>query len=37
MVAEKNFRKLNAPHLVEKVAEGRRYSDGIEGDKRDAA
>jgi putative transposase len=38
MVAEKNFRKLNAPHLVEQVAEGRIYSNGIEGAaKRDAA
>jgi putative transposase len=37
MVAEKNFRKLNAPHLVEHVAEGQIYSNGIEGDKRDAA
>ena len=30
MVAEMNFRKLNAPHLVERVAEGRRYKDGVE-------
>ena len=37
MVAEKNFRKLNAPHLVEPVAEGRKYLNGIEGNKRDAA
>jgi transposase-like protein len=38
MVAEKNFRKLNAPHLVEKVAEGRLYPKGAEGNRRrDAA
>jgi hypothetical protein len=37
MVVEKNFRKFNAPHLVQHVAEGRIYSNGIEGDKRDAA
>lgn len=37
MVSEKNFRKLNALHLVEQVAEGRIYSNEIEGDKRDAA
>ncbi len=30
MIAEMSFRKLNAPHLVEKVAEGRKYRDGIE-------
>lgn len=30
MVAERSFRKLNAPHLVEKVAEGRKYNDGVE-------
>jgi putative transposase len=30
MVAEKNFRKLNAPHLVEKVAAGHRDTAGIE-------
>jgi putative transposase len=30
MVAEKNFRKLNAPHLVEQVAEGRPYSNGVD-------
>jgi hypothetical protein len=35
MVAEKNFWKLNAPHLIEHVAEGRIYSNGVEGDKRD--
>jgi putative transposase len=29
MVAEMSFRKLNAPHLVEKVAEGRIYKDGV--------
>lgn len=33
MVAEKSFRKLNAPHLVEKVAKGRSYSNGVEIDK----
>lgn len=38
MVAEKNFRKLNAPHLVEKVAGGQVYTNGVEGaTKRDAA
>src|SRR5574341_691884 len=30
MIAQMSFRKLNAPHLVEKVAEGRKYKDGIE-------
>ncbi|MDR4485555.1 MAG: IS256 family transposase [Nitrospirales bacterium] len=30
MVAEKNFRKLNAPYLVEKVAAGHRDTAGIE-------
>jgi len=30
LVAEMSFRKLNAPHLVEKVVEGRKYKDGIE-------
>jgi transposase-like protein len=30
MVAEMSFRKLNAPHLVEKVAEGKKYDDGKE-------
>lgn len=35
MVAEMSFRKLNAPHLVERVAEGRRYENGKEV--RDAA
>jgi transposase-like protein len=30
MVAEMSFRKLNAPHLVEKVAEGKRYENGNE-------
>jgi transposase-like protein len=29
MVAEMSFRKLNAPHLVEKVAEGKIYKDGV--------
>jgi transposase-like protein len=30
MVAEMSFRKLNAPHLVEKVADGATYKDGAE-------
>ncbi len=30
MIAETSFRKLNAPHLVEKVVEGRKYQDGVE-------
>lgn len=30
MIAEMSFRKLNAPHLVEKVADGRSYKDGVE-------
>jgi len=30
MVAEKNFRKLNALHLVGQVAEGRPYSNGVD-------
>jgi putative transposase len=30
MIAEMSFRKLNAPHLVEKVAEGKRYDNGKE-------
>jgi hypothetical protein len=30
MVAEVSFRKLNAPLLVEKVAEGKRYDNGKE-------
>jgi putative transposase len=30
MVAEMSFRKLNAPHLVEKVAEGKKYENGKE-------
>ena len=30
MIAEMSFRKLNAPHLVEKVVEGRKYKDGVE-------
>lgn len=37
MVAEKNFRKLNAPHLVEKVAEGRMYANGVEGNNKRVA
>lgn len=38
MVAQMSFRKLNAPYLVEKVAEGRTYKDGVESQKvRDAA
>lgn len=30
MIGEKSFRKLNAPHLVERVADGRKYKDGVE-------
>src|SRR6266511_310899 len=30
MVAEMSFRKLNAPNLVEKVAEGKKYENGKE-------
>jgi hypothetical protein len=30
MIAEMSFRTLNAPHLVEKVANGRTYKDGAE-------
>ena len=30
MVAEMSFRKLDAPSLVEKVAEGKQYEDGEE-------
>jgi transposase-like protein len=30
VVAEVSFRKLNAPHLVEKVAEGKKYDNGKE-------
>jgi len=30
MVAEMSFRTLNAPHLVDKVAEGKKYDDGKE-------
>jgi len=30
MIAEMSFRKLNAPHLVEKVADGSAYKDGVE-------
>ena len=37
MIAEMSFRKLNAPHLVEKVAEGRIYKDGVETEKVRAA
>ncbi len=29
-IAEMSFRKLNAPHLVERVVEGRIYKDGVE-------
>lgn len=29
MVAERSFRKLNAPHLVGKVAEGEEFTDGV--------
>jgi putative transposase len=35
MIAEMSFRKLDAPHLVERVAEGKRYENGKEV--RDAA
>jgi hypothetical protein len=28
MVAEMSFRKLNAPHLVDKVADGKKYDNG---------
>jgi hypothetical protein len=28
MVAEMSFRKLNAPQLVEKVTEGKKYDNG---------
>jgi putative transposase len=38
MIAEMSFRKLNAPHLVEKVADGYTYRDGAEVKRiRDAA
>lgn len=38
MIAEMRFRKLNAPHLVERVADGRKYKDGVDVQKvRDAA
>jgi transposase-like protein len=30
MVAEMSFRKLNAPHLVDKVADGKKYDNGKE-------
>lgn len=30
MVAEKKFRRLNAPHLLEQVHNGKRFEDGIE-------
>lgn len=30
MIAKMTFRKLDAPHLVEKVAEGKRYDNGKE-------
>jgi len=30
MIAERSFRKLNAPQLVEKVAEGKKYDNGKE-------
>jgi len=33
MVAEMSFRKLNAPYLVERVAEGKIYKDGVETEK----
>ena len=35
MVAEISFRKLNAPHLVDKVARGMKCNNGTEA--RDAA
>jgi transposase-like protein len=37
MVAEMSFRKLDAPHLVEKVAEGKKYDNGKEVKVRAAA
>jgi len=30
MIADMSFRKLNAPHLMKKVAEGRKYKDVVE-------
>ena len=30
MIAEKKFRRLNAPHLLEQMHNGRRFEDGIE-------
>jgi hypothetical protein len=30
LISQKTFRKLNAPHLVEKVAEGRLLKNGKE-------
>lgn len=30
MIAEKKFRRLNAPHLLEQVHNGKRFEDGIE-------
>jgi hypothetical protein len=30
MVAEMSFRKLNAPHRVDKVADGKKYDNGKE-------
>ena len=30
MIAEKKFRRLNAPHLLEQVLNGKRFEDGIE-------
>jgi transposase-like protein len=33
MIAEMTFRKLNAPHLMERVAEGTKYKDGVEIEK----
>jgi hypothetical protein len=32
MAAEKSFRKLNAPHLVEKVAEAKKYENHCYGE-----
>lgn len=29
MIAEKKFRRLNAPHLLEEVYKGRKFVDGV--------
>ena len=34
MIAEKRFRKLNAPHLMKEDYQGVRYGDGIRTSKR---